>query len=91
MSKNNRKSPGSLAQAAAVLGLALAAVSAMPAAADDATPKAPETGNAESTQSAEPATEAEDKSKALMQKLEAANPCAVKKRKKRKSPCAVGG
>lgn len=84
MSKNNRKSPGSLAQAAAVLGLALAAVAAMPAAAEDTAPKAPETGKAESTQPAPPKTEAEEKAKA-------SNPCAVKKKKKKKGPCAVGG
>lgn len=84
MNNKNRKSPGSLAEAAAVLGLALAAVSAMPAAAEDA-PKAPAVGKTETSQ---PAASAEDKTEAS---TKASNPCAVKKNKKKKGPCAAGG
>ena len=80
-----RSSAGRLAQAAAALGLALGAVAAMPAAAEDA-PSVPESNK---TESATPAS----KEAAIEEGKEskASNPCAVKKKKKKKGPCAVGG
>ncbi len=82
MNKTKRHCMGKLAQAAAVLGLALGAVAAMPAAAEEPTSKTPQTGKAEAAQPASADAETRDK---------ASNPCAVKKKKKKKGPCAVGG
>lgn len=84
----NRHSAGKLAQAVAALGIALSAVAAMPAAAEDK-PTAPE---ANKTDTATPGSKDAQSSKdAHTEEGKASNPCAVKKKKKKKGPCAVGG
>lgn len=81
MKANIRKGSRSLMPMAALLGASMAAVAAMPAAADDAAP-APGIQMPDAVQGAAPT--ANDAAKAT-------NPCAVKKKKKKKGPCAVGG
>lgn len=84
MRKKERNAHGALAPLAAALALVLGAVTAMPAAADEA-PSGAEAGKANPSNASPSGGASTDEAP------KAVNPCAVKKKKKKRGPCAVGG
>ena len=89
--KPMKRSRAGLTRSAAALGLMLAAVAAAPACAEEAAGKA-SANDASKAQAATPASQAstDQKKDESNGTAKAANPCAVSKKKK-KSPCAIGG